>query len=141
MKTLLTFTMTPTEPMITVLAGTLIIVGVALLITYILLHQARTERKQAIRSAMMWADEASKLKKELDSMRLERNAIEDELTAAKSDIEWERVMRKQKDESRDYWKAKAIQAFNDIDQWKALYIKQLNRANRFEELHQVNASN
>ena len=68
MKTLLTFTMTPTEPMITVLAGTLIIVGVALLITYILLHQARTERKQAIRSAMMWADEASKLKKELDSM-------------------------------------------------------------------------
>ena len=141
MKTLLTFTMTPTEPMVTILAGTLIIAGVAMLVTYILLHQARNKRKQAIRSAMMWTDEASKLKKELDSMRLERNAIEDELTAAKSDIEWERVMRKQKDESRDYWKAKAIQAFNDIDQWKALYIKQLNRANRFEELHQVNASN
>ena len=136
MKTLLTFTLTPTEPMVTVLAGTLIIAGVALLVTYILLHQARTEREQAIRNAMMWTDEASKLKKELDSMRLERNAIEDELTAAKSDVEWERVMRKQKGESRDYWKGKAEQAFKDIDQWKALYIEQLNRANRFGELHQ-----
>jgi uncharacterized protein (DUF3084 family) len=136
MKTLLTFTMTPTEPMVTILAGTLIIAGVALLVTYILLHQARTEREQAIRNAMMWTDEARGLKKELDAMRSERNAIEDELTAAKSDIEWERVMRKQKSESKEYWKAKAVQAFEDIEQWKALYIEQLNRANRFEELHQ-----
>jgi hypothetical protein len=135
MKTLLTFTLTPTEPMVTILAGTLIIAGVALLVTYILLHQVRTEREQAIRDAMMWTDEASKLKKELDSMRSERNAIEDELTAAKSDVERERVLRKKIFESRDYWKAKAEQAFKDIDQWKALYIEHLNRANRFEELH------
>ena len=127
--------MTPTEPMVTILAGTLIIAGVALLVTYILLHQARTERTQAIQTSMWWTDEYNKLKKELDSVRSERNAIEDELTAAKSDVEWERVMRKQKGESRDYWKGKAGQAFDDIDQWKALYIEQLNRANRFEELH------
>jgi len=135
MKTLLTFTMTPTEPMVTILAGTLIIAGVGLLVTYILLHQARMERKRAIRNAMMWTDEASKMKRELDAMRSERNAIEDELTAAKSDTEWERVKYKQQKESKEHWKAKAEQAFNDIEQWKALYIEQLNRANRFEELH------
>ena len=127
--------MTPTEPMVTILTGTLIIAGVALLVTYILLHQARTERDQAIQTSMWWTDEYNKLKKELDSMRSERNAIEDELTAAKSDVEWERVMKKHKGESRDYWKGKAGQAFDDIEQWKALYMDQLNRANRFEELH------
>jgi uncharacterized protein (DUF3084 family) len=136
MKTLLTFTLTPTEPMVTILAGTLIISGVALLITYILLHVARTEREQAIRNAMMWTEEASKLKKELDDMRSERNAIEDELTAAKSNIEWERVKHKQQKESKEHWKAKAEESQADIEQWKALYIEQLNRANRFEELHQ-----
>jgi uncharacterized protein (DUF3084 family) len=129
MKTLLTFTLTPTEPMVTILAGTLIIAGVAMLVTYILLHQARTEREQAIRNAMMWTDEASKLKKELDSMRSERNAIEDELTAAKSDVEWERVKHKQQKESKEHYKAKAEQLQADIEQWKAL-------ANRFEEQHQ-----
>ena len=135
MKTLLTFTLTPTEPMVTILAGTLIIAGVALLATYILLHQARTEREQAIRNAMMWTEEASKLKKELDSMRSERNAIEDELTAAKSELEWERVKHKQQKESKEHWKGKAEQSQADIEQWKALYIEHLNRANRFEELY------
>jgi hypothetical protein len=136
MKTILTFTMTPTEPMVTILAGTLIIAGVAMLVTYILLHQARMEREQAIRNAMMWTDEASKLKRELDAMQSERNAIEDELTAAKSDIEWERAVRKRQGESKDFWKGKAELAFNDVEGWKALYIEQLNRANWFEELHQ-----
>jgi transketolase len=94
------------------------------------------EREQAIRNAMMWTEEASKLKKELDDMRSERNAIEDELTAAKSNIEWERVKHKQQKESKEHWKAKAEESQADIEQWKALYIEQLNRANRFEELHQ-----
>ena len=135
MKTLLTFTLTPTEPMVTILAGTLIIAGVALLVTYILLHQARTEREQAIRNAMMWTDEASKLKKDLDDMRSERNAIEDELTAAKSEITLKTVRARIWKESKEHWKAKTEQAFNDIEQWKALYIEHLNRANRFEELY------
>ena len=125
MKTLLTFTMTPTEPMVTILAGTLIIAGVALLVTYILLHQARTERTTAIETSMWWTEEASKLKNELDSIISERNAIEDELKAAKSELEWERVKHK----------ANVKQAATDIEQWKAIYIEQLNRANRFEELH------
>lgn len=127
--------MTPTEPIVTILAGTLIIAGVALLVTYILLHQARMEREQAIQTSMWWTDEYNKLKKELDSMRSERNAIEDELTAAKSDIEWERVKHRQQKESKEHWKSKAEQATADIEQWKALYIEQRNRANRFKELH------
>lgn len=135
MKTLLTFTMTPTEPMVTILAGTLIIAGVALLVTYILLHQARMEREQAIQTSMWWMDEYNKLKKELDSMRSERNAIEDELTAAKAEIDWQKVRCKQKSDSKEYWKGIANKATADIEQWKALYIEQLNRANRLDGIH------
>ena len=120
--------MTPTEPMVTILAGTLIIAGVALLVTYILLHHARTERTQAIQTSMWWTDEYNKLKKELDAMTNKRNTIEQEL-------EWERVKHRQQKESKEHWKSKAEQATADIDQWKALYIEQLNRANRFEGLH------
>ena len=120
--------MTPTEPMVTILAGTLIIAGVALLITYVLLHQARTERTQAIQTSMWWTDEYNKIKKELDAMTAKRNKIEEEL-------EWERVKHRQQKESKEHWKSKAEQATADIEQWKALYMDQLNRANRFEELH------
>jgi hypothetical protein len=129
MKTLLTFTMIPTEPMVTILAGTLIIAGVALIVTYILLHQARTEREQAIRNAMMWTDEARGLKNELEEMTAKRNAINQEL-------DWERFKLKEFRESRNKWQQLAEKSQADIDQWKALYIEQLNRANRFEELHQ-----
>ena len=127
--------MTQTEPMVTILTGTLIIAGVALLLTYILLHQARTERTQAIQTSMWWTDEYNKIKKELDAMTAKRNKIEEEL-------EWERVKHRQQKESKEHWKSKAEQATADIDewndlieQWKALYIEQLNRANRFEKLH------
>ena len=61
-------------------------------------------------------------------MTAKRNKIEEEL-------EWERVKHRQQKESKEHWKYKAEQATADIDQWKALYIEQLNRANRFEELH------
>ena len=68
-------------------------------------------------------------------MTNKRNTIEQEL-------EWERVKHRQQKESKEHWKSKAEQATADIDewndlieQWKALYIEQLNRANRFEELH------
>lgn len=117
MKTLLTFTMTPTEPMITILAGTLIIAGVAMLIMFHLLHEARHEREQAIRNAMMWTEKAAKLQAENNSF-----------AAKLSTYDADRV--------HQWATSKALtKAQGEADQWKALYSEQLNRANHFETLH------